>query len=117
MADKITDTATLKCDKGTTSSQLTVTSQSFCYLDNKLIATEMDKVALDNIKPFGKCKLKPSIIGYLPCTPSPTAWQEATTKDEIAGSKILTEESVCPCATGGIIKVEDKGHSEEHSQE
>lgn len=117
MPNQITDTAILKCDKGTTGSILTVTSQSFCFTDNKLLATEADKQAMGNIKPFGNCKLKPIIVGYLPCSPSPTAWTNTTAKDEICGNKILTEDSICICSTGGTISIENKGHSENHEIE
>ncbi|MEN9919418.1 MAG: hypothetical protein RL662_1854 [Bacteroidota bacterium] len=117
MPDKITDTAILLCDKGVTPTPLTVTSQTFCFAEGKLIATEQDKQAMINIKPFGICKLKPSITGYLPCTPAPIAWQNPTPKDEINGYKILTDQSECSCATGGTIKVQSKGHSENHDTE
>jgi hypothetical protein len=117
MADKITETAILECDKGSIPTPLSVTSQNFCYLANKLIATENDNQPIVNIKPFGVCRLKPSAVGYLPCVPSPTAWQKTSDKDEISGKKILTENSTCPCSTGGTIKIQDKGHSENHSQD
>jgi len=67
MPQKITDTAQLSCNQGTAPSKLSVSSQSFTTAEGKYIATEKDKQANVNIKPFGQCKLKPSSGGYLPC--------------------------------------------------
>jgi hypothetical protein len=53
MPHKLTDTATLQCDQGTTPSKLAVTSQDFCKAEDKLIATEQDKQPNTNIKPLG----------------------------------------------------------------
>lgn len=117
MPQKIVDTATLECAEGMTPSNLTVTSQNFVYTGNKLTATEKDKQANVNIKSFGQCKLKPTTGGYLPCIPIPVKWDKTTRKDEINGSKILTEESICMCSIGGKISVKDKGHSENHETE
>lgn len=117
MAKIIINAATLKCDQGTIPSDLTVTSQNFFYIEDKLVATEQDKQANVNIKLFGQCKLKPSFSGYLPCMPVPVKWDKTSQKDEINGYKILTEESICPCSIGGTISVENKGHSEIHDTE
>lgn len=117
MPQKVTDTALLKCDQGASPSQLTVTSQDFAKADDKLIATEQDKQANTNIKPFGVCKLKPSSAGYLPCIPAPIAWSDTTEKDTINDYKILTEKSKCKCGTGGKISIQNVGHSEKHEAE
>lgn len=114
MSQIITETAELQCDKGTVTSALAVTSQNFSRAENKLIATEQDKQAYTNIKPFGKCKLKPSSSGYRPCVPAPIAWRKTTEKDTVNGYKILLENSVCPCSTGGTISVKAKGHEGDH---
>ena len=114
MPQRITDRAILKCNQGTITSNLTVTSQHFYYAEDKLVALEEDKIPMVNIMPFGQCRLKPSITGYLPCTPAPIAWQQTTLKDVVNGMKILTEESICPCATGGTISVQYKGYDEIH---
>jgi len=53
MPQKITDTAQLSCSQGTTASNLSVTSQNFSMAEGKYIATEHDKQANTNIKPFG----------------------------------------------------------------
>jgi hypothetical protein len=49
MPQHITDTTQLECDKGTSPSPLTVTSQSFMSIDGKLQATEEDKQPNTNI--------------------------------------------------------------------
>ncbi|WP_336961288.1 DUF4280 domain-containing protein [Chryseobacterium contaminans] len=114
MPQKITDTAQLSCNQGTTPSNLSVTSQNFSTAEGKYIATEQDKQTNVNIKPFGQCKLKPTSGGYLPCIPAPVAWGKTTEKDTINNYKILTEDSFCMCSTGGKISIENKGHKEEH---
>ncbi|MFZ4929799.1 DUF4280 domain-containing protein [Chryseobacterium sp. Mn2064] len=114
MPQKITDTAQLSCNQGTMPSNLSVTSQNFSTAEGKYIATEHDKQANVNIKPFGQCKLKPTIGRYLPCLPVPTAWQKTTEKDTINNYKIITEDSFCICNIGGKIEITDKGHSEKH---
>lgn len=112
MPQKITETATLSCDKGTTVSKLAVTSQNFCMAENKLIATENDKEAEVNIPAFGACKVTRGR-----CHPAPQAWQSVSQKDEINSMKFLTEQSVCPCSIGGTIRLQDTGHGESHSVE
>jgi hypothetical protein len=105
MPQKITETALLQCDKGSTSSQLKVTSQNFCKADNKLLATEEDKKANKNIMPFGVCS-----ITQKRCMLSPITWQQTTEKDTICYHKILLETSTCLCSVGGKISVKHKGH-------
>ncbi|MBK1897032.1 DUF4280 domain-containing protein [Chryseobacterium paridis] len=114
MPQKITDTAQLSCNQGTIPSNLTVTSQDFSTAEGKVIATEQDKQAMVNIKPFGQCKLKPTPGGFLPCIPAPIAWDKVAEKDTINTYKILTEDSFCMCGTGGKISIDNKGHNEKH---
>lgn len=104
MPKNITDTTQLQCDKGSTPTPLTVTSQSFISIEGKLQATEEDKQPNTNIKPFGQCKLKPTSGGYLPCIPAPTHWQE-TSIFEIDGMKELLDSSICQCSIGGKISI------------
>lgn len=114
MANAITDTAQLVCNQGTISSNLLVSTQGFITIENKPIATDEDNKPNTNIKPFGKCKLKPSSSGYLPCVPVPQKWKKTAEKNTINDNAILTEESFCMCSIGGKISVKDKGHSENH---
>lgn len=106
---QVTETALLICNKGTAPSQLAVTSQAFCKADNKLIATEADKKANENIKLFGVCA-----ITHSACHPAPIQWEATTEKDMINNYKILTEKSKCKCSLGGEISVQNVGHGEKH---
>lgn len=99
MPQHITDTTQLKCDKGTSPTPLTVTSQSFMSIDGKLQATEEDKQPNTNIKPFGMCSvLRPS------CTPAPIKWDN-TSDFEIESKKELLDTSTCRCSVGGKISI------------
>jgi hypothetical protein len=109
MPEKLTEQATLICDKGTAPAQLKVTSQTFSYANDKLVATEQDKATNINIASFGVCAITRST-----CIPAAIAWQHTTQKDDINGFKILTEDSTCMCSIGGTISVQHKGHSEMH---
>ncbi|MDN3695146.1 DUF4280 domain-containing protein [Chryseobacterium tructae] len=99
MSQYITDTTQLKCDKGASSTPLTVTSQSFMNIDGKLQATEEDKQPNTNIKPFGLCSVLRSS-----CTPSPVKWDN-TSNFKIEGKKELLDSSTCQCSVGGKISV------------
>lgn len=112
MPQKITDTAQLSCDQGSSPSNLSVTCQTFSTIEKKAIATEQDKQPNSNIKPFGQCKITNSS-----CNPSPNSWQKTTEKDTINNHKILTEDSSCQCGVGGKISISNKGHGEKHNVE
>ena len=109
MAQKLTDGATLLCNKGSLPGKFKVTSQNFCRAEAKLIGTEKDKQAETNIPGFGVCSITRS-----KCNPAVIMWQNTTVKDEINGAKILTDGSTCQCAIGGKISVQHKGHTEQH---
>lgn len=109
MPQKLTETATLQCDKGAAPSQLKVSSQNFCKADNKLVATEQDKQAEANIPNFGVCAITKS-----KCAPAVVQWQKTTDKDTVNNYKILLETSFCMCSIGGKIKPQNTGHSEAH---
>ena len=117
MSNPITDNTKLQCNQGTQISTLKVTSQTFMSIKGKLQATEGDKEANINIKPFALCKLKPTFFGYQPCVPAPIQWEDTAEKDTINGQKILTENSYCMCSVGGKITIKDKGHNENHNAE
>ena len=106
----ITENAVLQCNKGTTQSQLLVTSQIFFSIENKLVATEKDKQPIQNIKPFGKCKLKPTKGRYLSCMPSPKCWKQTSNKNKINEALLLLNTSICTCSIGGTITIKDKGY-------
>ena len=110
MPQKVTDTAQLQCNQGSTIVKLKVTSQNFNFFDDKLVATEQDAKPNVNIKPFGVCKLKPTSGGYQPCIPITQKWSKVSKLDEINGMKIVVDTSECPCNIGGKIKIIQKGH-------
>ncbi|CAA7387197.1 DUF4280 domain-containing protein [Chryseobacterium fistulae] len=99
MPQHVIDTTQLQCDKGTTPTPITVTSQSFMSIDGKLQATEEDNQPNINIKPFGICGILRSS-----CTPSPVKWDNAS-NFEIEGKKELLDISTCRCSVGGKISV------------
>lgn len=99
MSWHITDTTQLKCDKGTSPTPLTVTSQSFMKIEGKLQATEEDKKPNTNIKPFGMCSVLRSS-----CSPSPIKW-ENTSDFKIEDKKELLDSSTCQCSIGGEISI------------
>jgi hypothetical protein len=112
MPQKLTEKATLLCDKGVAPSQLKVTSQTFVKAEDKLVATEHDKQPETNIPNFGACT-----VTHSKCSPAPIKWDKTTEKDTINNYKILTEDSTCQCAVGGKITVQNKGHGEKHLTE
>lgn len=99
MPNYLIDTTQLKCDKGSSPTPLTVTSQSFMKIEGKLQATEEDKQPNTNIKPFGMCSVLRSS-----CSPSPIKWDN-TSDFEIEGKKELLDSSTCQCSIGGKISV------------
>ncbi len=105
MPQNITDTTQLKCDKGTSPTPLTVTSQSFMTIEGKLQATEEDKQPNTNIKPFGMCSVLRSY-----CSPSPVKWENVS-DFEIEGKKELLDSSTCQCSIGGKISVVQSAQS------
>lgn len=112
MPQKLTEKAILLCDKGDKPSQLKVTSQTFSKAENKLIATEQDKLPETNIPNFGVCA-----VTHSKCVPAPLKWDKTTEKDTINNYKILTEDSTCQCSVGGKISCQHKGHGEMHEIE
>lgn len=104
MSKLIIDSSQMQCTLGTKPSKITVTSQSFVKLKDKLIATEKDNQTNSNIPSFGNCKRssrKPA------CIPMPTNWEQTTQKDSINEMKKLTIDSTCKCSQGGIISFID----------
>ena len=106
MVKIVTDGAIMCCTLGTWQAKLTVLSQSFRSISGALVATEEDKIGLDNIPCFGVCRY---CYPYPPCIPQPQGWQQTTQKDCINGMKKLTEQSFCMCAKGGRISFVDTG--------
>jgi len=106
MVKIVTDGAIMCCTLGTWQAKLMVLSQSFRSISGALVATEEDKIGLNNIPSFGVCKCSSP---NPPCIPQPQGWQQTTQKDSINGMKKLTEQSFCMCAKGGRISFVDIG--------
>ncbi len=56
MVKIVTDGAIMCCTLGTWQAKLMVLSQSFRSISGALVATEEDKIGLNNIPSFGVCK-------------------------------------------------------------
>lgn len=97
--------AQMQCDKGAAPMPITVVSQQFVQIQNKLVATQADVAPMVNIPSFGAC---PVLQG--PCVPAPTAWQNTSPSFlDIEGMKKLTTDSFCMCGVGGRISFLDSG--------
>ena len=75
MVKIVTDGAIMCCTLGTGQAKLTVLSQSFRSISGALVATEEDKIGLNNIPSFGVCKCSSP---NSPCLPQPQDWQQTT---------------------------------------
>ena len=80
MVKIVTDGAIMCCTLGTWQAKLMVLSQSFRSISGALVATEEDKIGLNNIPSFGVCKCSSP---NPPCIPQPQGWQQTTQKDSI----------------------------------
>ncbi|WP_103864611.1 PAAR-like protein [Aquimarina sp. I32.4] len=105
------------CDKSEspTEVELQVLSHSKFYINDnagsqKLIASNMELPLPFNKPFFGKCTLKPSSSGNLPCQPVLQGWDDPYEGVELGnGGKILTEDSTAMCIMGGLIDIKDHG--------
>jgi hypothetical protein len=81
-----------------------VTSQSFSKTGGLLKATEGDHKPGKNIFPFGICSQTKKA-----CSPAPLQWNGVESWSKIEGKGKLTNDSVLPCALGGIISCKENG--------
>jgi hypothetical protein len=109
MSEYVTAGALLKCTCGMAPSQFQVTSQTFYTIQGKLAATTNDKAPMTNIMPFGTCKMKPTLTGFLPCIPAPTVWTGFLASVEIGSGNALVDSSTIQCAAGGCISFQNSG--------
>lgn len=107
--DYVVSTAIMKCSQGTLPSLFTATSNTTYFVQKKLIGTELDKIAMVNIKPFGQCLLKPSPGGPLPCLPVPVMWTDVKENIKVMGAKPLLDKSCLNCGCGGQIEFQTTG--------
>ncbi|MBV8326120.1 PAAR-like protein [Chryseobacterium sp.] len=107
------------CDKAENPKQtadLQVTTHSIIVLNDahgKLAATEEDKTFIPAAATFGKCTLKPSSGGNLPCALAPAPkWNKTYDSTQVMGKNTLTEISELPCMVGGKITIFKHGQTD-----
>lgn len=109
MSEYATNGAMLVCTCGMMPIPLQVTSNTLSSVQGQAIATVSDKIPMSNIKPFGTCKMKPTISGYAPCVPVPTAWTGFLSSVQMPGGNPLLKTSTIQCGCGGMISFQDSG--------
>lgn len=115
--------ASCVCNFGTSSGNLTVTSQMQSMADGKPMATTSDN-SNSNITPFGMCNspTNPQVIAATAAalgvfTPQPCqmssagSWIPSQTAVTAGGKPVLTNDCSCKCAFGGEIKVSSPGQT------
>ena len=107
--------ALLKCSFGLTPSPLVVTPEKRELIGTPA-ATIMDNKPIANIVPFGMCSApsNPGVIAALgspvPCVPVTVApWVSGSPTVLLSQQPVLTKDSICMCAYGGVITVEQPG--------
>ncbi|MDQ1097231.1 MULTISPECIES: DUF4280 domain-containing protein [Chryseobacterium] len=105
-----------QCDQGDQFPQYKVTAHQQHYWNDSdgdadyLAVTEDDLQFNPSGPSFGKCKLKPSSGGNLPCSYAPAGkWQKTYDKVKVMGKSIVTEASELQCVVGGKITIKDHG--------
>lgn len=105
-----------QCDKGDQFPKYKVTAHQQHYWNNSetsadYLAVTEDDLQFDPAGPsFGKCKLKPSSGGYLPCSYAPAGkWEKTYEKVKVMGKSCVTEASELQCTVGGKITIKDHG--------
>lgn len=112
------------CNKGDQFPQFRVTSHQKHYWNNAATITDYLAVTEDDVQfdppgpSFGRCTLKPSSGGYLPCAFAPAGkWQKTYEKTKVMGKSCLSEISELLCSTGGKITVKDHGQTSVMNQQ
>ena len=79
----------------------------------KLAATEEDRTFNPPAATFGKCTLKPSSSGNLPCAlAAAPKWSKTYESTKILGKNTLTEISELQCMVGGKISIVKHGQTD-----
>ncbi|RQO29725.1 DUF4280 domain-containing protein [Taibaiella sp. KBW10] len=112
------------CDKGDQFPQFKVSTHQKHYWNDEagdagyLAVTHKDLQFQPSGPSFGKCKLRPSSGGYLPCAYAPAGtWQKTYEPVKVMGNTCLTEISELQCTVGGKITVKDHGQRPEMSKQ
>lgn len=107
------------CDKAENPKQtadLQVTTHKIIVLNDdstKLAATEEDKTFIPPAATFGKCTLKPSAGGNLPCAlAAAPKWSKTYDSTQVMGKNTLTEISELQCMVGGKITIDKHGQTD-----
>ena len=107
------------CNKAENPNQqatLQVTSHKtivFNEQSDKYVATEDDKTFIPAVMTFGKCTLKPSSSGNLPCSPQfAPKWSKTYEGTKVLGKNTLTEISELQCMIGGKITIAKHGQTD-----
>jgi muramidase (phage lysozyme) len=107
------------CDKAENPKQtadLQVTTHKIIVLNDdstKLAATEEDKTFIPPAATFGKCTLKPSSAGNLPCAlAAAPKWSKTYESTQVKGKNTLTEISELQCMVGGKITIDKHGQTD-----
>lgn len=107
------------CDKAENPKQtadLQVTTHKIIVLNDdssKLAATEEDKTFIPPVATFGKCTLKPSSAGNLPCAlAAAPKWSKTYESTQVMGKNTLTEISELQCMVGGKITIDKHGQTD-----
>ena len=107
------------CNKAENPSQtadLQVTTHNVIVLNDnqtKLAATEEDTTFNPPAATFGKCTLKPSSSGNLPCAlAAAPKWSKTYESTKILGKNTLTEISELQCMVGGKISIVKHGQTD-----
>jgi hypothetical protein len=114
--------ATLSCDKGTSTSSLSVSSGIKTDSNGSHMATIEDKNVGQNISDFGQCTTTSNpdvqratsqaqgVLTPQPCSPIISSnWSSGSSFVKIRGKVALTEDSTCSCQWTGTISVDDPG--------
>ncbi|MBC8084279.1 MAG: DUF4280 domain-containing protein [Hymenobacter sp.] len=91
--------ALCRCDKSSAPSPLQVSSNQSVWLQDKLVATSLDKLFV----PFGTCALK----NNQSCVPALLLWQDVFELVEVLtpGCHPLLEKSIIMCSVGGKVSI------------
>lgn len=107
------------CNKAENPNQqatLQVTSHKtivFNEQSDKYVATEDDKTFIPAAMTFGKCTLKPSSSGNLPCSPQfAPKWGKTYDGTKVLDKNTLTEISELQCMIGGKITIAKHGQTD-----
>ena len=118
----VVEGAKLKCNFGSSDSNLQLPIHHRTKINGKSQANIMDHKAMLNIKPFGQCSslTNPVVaaataanqgkLQKMPCVPATvTPWMNGKTDNMIQNFHALTDKSTCMCMWCGKIEITNDG--------